>query len=224
MNAVTAPAAAVFDLDETLLDQSSAADTAVIAWASELGIVDAAVAQTWSRISHTHYARYQAREISFEDQRRERVREFLGHGFTDDEASMTFRGYLDRYEAGWKLFPDAIPALRRARAAGRPVVVLTNGDRSQQLRKIDRFTLGGEIDELVCSSELPFGKPHASAFSAATRELGFSDVDSLMIGDSPVNDYQGALEFGMRAVLIDRVGTHAQLAFDAVDTLDDVRF
>ncbi len=213
----------VFDLDETLLDQSSAADAAVIAWAADLGVEDADIAQRWSRISNGHYARYQAREISFEGQRRERVREFLGHGFTDDEASMTFRGYLDRYEAGWKLFPDAIPALRRARAAD-PVVVLTNGDRSQQLRKIDRFTLGGEIDELVCSSELPFGKPHASAFSAATRELGFSDVDSLMIGDSPVNDYQGALEFGMRAVLIDRVGTHPQLAFDAVDTLDDIRF
>ncbi|WP_305685200.1 hypothetical protein [Microbacterium sp.] len=74
--------AVVFDLDETLLDQSSA----VIAWAADLGVEDADIAQRWSRISNGHYARYQAREISFEGQRRERVREFLGRQLTDEHA------------------------------------------------------------------------------------------------------------------------------------------
>lgn len=216
--------AVVFDLDETLLDQSSAADAAVVAWASELGITDTDVARNWSQISSRHYARYQSREITFEAQRRERVREFLGRSFTDDEASSTFRGYLARYEAGWKIFPDAIPALRRARTAGRPVVILTNGDRSQQLRKLERFALSGEIDALVCSSELPFGKPHATAFIAATRELGFSESDSLMVGDSLPNDYQGAIDFGMHAVLVDRVGAHRHRPVTSVKSLDDIAF
>lgn len=224
MSTDPAARAVVFDLDDTLLDQSSAADAAVIAWASELGLEHADVAHTWSRISSRHYTRYQSREITFEDQRRERVREFLGRSFTDDEASRTFRGYLDRYESGWRLFPDAIPAARRARAAGRPVVILTNGDRTQQLRKLDRFALSGEIDALVCSSELPFGKPHASAFLAATRELGFSEVDSLMVGDSVANDYQGAVDFGMRAILIDRAGEHLHRAIASVASLDDIAF
>jgi len=224
MTAARTPCAVVFDLDETLLDQSSAADAAVIDWACELGIADADVARTWSRISTRHFARYQAREISFEDQRRERVRELLGRSLTDDEASRTFCGYLDRYESGWKIFPDALPAMRRARAAGRPVVILTNGDRTQQLRKLDRFALSGEIDALVCSSDIPFGKPHATAFIAATRELGYSEVDSLMIGDSLSGDYQGAIDFGMRAVLIDRAGTHRNRAINSVSSLDDLAF
>lgn len=224
MTSSTDRCAVVFDLDETLLDQSSAADAAVVAWASELGITYPDLARSWSQISSRHYARYQSREITFEDQRRERVREFLGRSFTDDEASTTFRGYLDRYESGWKIFPDAIPALRRARTAGRPVVILTNGDRAQQLRKLDRFALSGEIDALICSSELPFGKPHATAFTAATRDLGFSEDDSLMVGDSLSNDYQGAIDFGMRAVLIDRAGTHRHRPITAVESLDDITF
>ncbi|MCS3842731.1 hypothetical protein [Microbacterium sp. AK031] len=78
--------AVVFDLDETLLDQSSAADAAVIAWAADLGVEDADIAQRWSLISNGHYARYQTREISFEGQRRERMREFLGRQLTDEHA------------------------------------------------------------------------------------------------------------------------------------------
>lgn len=224
MTTTTRARAVVFDLDETLLDQSSAADAAVTAWASELGIVDANVAATWSRISRRHYARYQSREITFEDQRRERVREFLGRDFSDEEASATFRGYLERYESGWEIFPDAIPAIRRARADDRPVVILTNGDRAQQLRKLDRFALSSEVDAIICSSDLPFGKPHAAAFLAATRGLGFSEDESLMVGDSLANDYQGAIDFGMRAVLVDRTGVHRHRGVDAVESLDDIIF
>lgn len=216
--------AVIFDLDGTLLDQSSAAGAAVTAWAAELGIVDADVAGAWSRISGRHYARYQSRDITFEDQRRERVREFLGRDFSDEEASATFRGYLERYESGWEIFPDAIPAMRRARAADRPVVILTNGDRAQQMRKLDGFALSSEVDAIICSSDLPFGKPHAAAFLAATRDLGFSEDESLMVGDSLANDYQGAIDFGMRAVLVDRSGAHRDSAVDAVESLDDIIF
>lgn len=205
--------AVVFDLDETLLDQASASQAAVLSWASSLGFADTDIAGRWATISSRHYARYQLREITFEDQRRERVREFLDQSLTDDEASEAFRGYLNRYEDGWTLFPDAVPALRRAREAGRSVAILTNGDRDQQLRKLDRFGLISKIDLLVCSSELPFGKPHPSAFSAVTDALGVTARESIMIGDSLRNDYQGAQDFGMHAVLVDRHGalTHAEV-------------
>lgn len=214
--------AVVFDLDGTLIDHQPAAEAAVTAWAIELGVDDPDVASTWSQISARHYARYQAREISFDDQRRERVREFLGCRLTDAEASTLFQSYLERYEAGWRLFPDALPALRRAQRTGRPVVILTNGDRAQQLGKLDRFALTGEIDDIVCSSELPFGKPHAMAFAAATENLGFSVVDSLMIGDSLRNDYHGAIDFGMQAVLLDRSGLLARNDVNFVTSLDDI--
>ncbi|MFY9713694.1 MAG: HAD family hydrolase [Microbacterium sp.] len=216
-------AAVVFDLDGTLLDTESAADAASIAWAAEHGVLDDDVAERWRRIATTHYRRWQTREIGFQDQRRERVGEFLGRKMTDAEASAVFEGYLERYEAGWRLFDDAVPALRRARDAGLAVAVLTNGDRAQQLQKIGRFALETEVDVIVCSSDLPAGKPDPRAFTAVLGELGVNAQASLMIGDSFEADYDGALRFGMRAVLLDRSGRHDP-GPERVRTLDDVAF
>ncbi|MEV4774981.1 HAD family hydrolase [Microbacterium sp. LWH12-1.2] len=223
MTALAPLAAAVFDLDGTLLDQESAADAASIAWAADHGIQEDDVAERWRRIATKHYRRWQAREISFQGQRRERVREFLGQAMTDAEASAVFEGYLGRYEAGWRLFDDAIPALRRARDAGLAVAVLTNGDRTQQLQKLDRFALDAEIDLIVCSSDLPAGKPDPRAYATVLEQLGVVSRASLMIGDSYEADYEGALMSGMRAVLLDRNGRHDP-APDRVQTLDDVAF
>ena len=223
MTGTAALAAAVFDLDGTLLDQESAADAASVAWAAEHGIFDDAVASRWRRIATMHYRRWQAREISFQDQRRERVRDFLGQAMTDAEASAVFEGYLERYEAGWRLFDDAVPALRRARDAGLAVAILTNGDRTQQLQKIGRFALDAEVDAIICSSDLPAGKPDPRAYAAVLEALDVPPHVSLMIGDSYEADYEGALGSGMRAVLLDRAGRHDS-GPDRVRTLEDLSF
>lgn len=217
-------AAAVFDLDGTLVDQKSAASSAVIPWAAELGITDTEVPARWAEIADRHYRRYQRREISFEGQRRERVREFVDADLTDAEASRIFSGYLARYEAGWRLFDDAIPALRRARAAGLAVAVLTNGDRTQQWQKAVRFGLEGEIDAMVCSSELPAGKPDRRAFEAISERIGVRPESAVMIGDSPGTDIRGALDSGMAAVLLDREHRHPASAALRVGSLDEIEF
>ena len=224
MNRIPALSAVVFDLDGTLIDQQAAADAASTAWAAEHGITDGDVATRWKRIATKHYRRWQAREISFQDQRRERVREFLNRPMTDAEASLVFDGYLDRYETGWRLFDDAIPALRRARDAGLAVAVLTNGDRAQQLRKIERFALDGEIDLLLCSSDLPAGKPDPRAFAAVLERLGAVAAEAIMIGDSREADYDGARSFGMHAVHLDREAPPRDLVADSIRTLDELRF
>lgn len=217
-------AAAVFDLDQTLLDQRFAADAAAIAWAADHGITDVDVATRWSAIATRHYRRYQMREIGFEDQRRERVREFLARVLSDGEASSVFDGYLERYEAGWRLFADAVPALRRASAAGLKVAILTNGERSQQLRKLERFSLDAEIDLLVCSSDLPAGKPDPRTYATVTAQLGVSSGEAIMIGDSLDADYQGALASGMQARLLDRCDLHQQITHGRITSLDELVF
>ncbi|HET9658310.1 MAG TPA: hypothetical protein VFP72_23360, partial [Kineosporiaceae bacterium] len=70
--------AVFFDLDGTLVDQATAAATAVVPWAADHGITDPDVAQRWAAISEVYYTRYQRRELTFAGQRRWRVREFLG--------------------------------------------------------------------------------------------------------------------------------------------------
>ncbi|GIF38098.1 haloacid dehalogenase [Actinoplanes xinjiangensis] len=216
--------AIVFDLDDTLVDQVTASGAAVVAWAATLGVTGPDVPGRWAALSERHYARYQLREITFSGQRRERVREFLGAELSDAEADGLFAGYLERYEAGWTVFGDAIPALRRVRAAGLTAAVLTNGDEGQQRRKLDRLGLAPEIDLMVASSSLPAGKPDPRAYRHVVDLLGVAAGAALMVGDSLVRDVRGALAAGLPAVLLDRFDAHPTTDVRRIRTLDELTF
>ncbi|MEV4350709.1 HAD family hydrolase [Actinoplanes sp. NPDC049596] len=184
----------------------------------------AEIAERWARVSERHYARYQRREISFAEQRRERVREFLGRALSEREADDLFAGYLEQYEAGWVVFDDAVPALRRARAAGLTVAVLTNGEESQQVRKVDRVGLAEEIDMLVASSTLPAGKPDPRAFRHTVERLKVDVGRALMIGDSFEKDVAGAQAAGLPAILLDREDAHVGIEVPRIRSLHELTF
>jgi putative hydrolase of the HAD superfamily len=212
----------LFDLDDTLVDQEGASRTALLDWLPELGLdlddPDELVA-AWHTIAEDAYARYQRREITFQDQRRVRVREFLGADATDDEADELFTGYLSRYERAWIAFDDAVPALRRVRDAGLVVAVLTNGDSVHQRRKLDRTGLAEHLDVVVASDDLPAGKPDPRAYAATCEILGVAAGDVLMVGNDLEKDFQGPLDAGLGAVLLDRNDRYPDVV-DRIRTLD----
>lgn len=216
--------AVLFDLDDTLVDQETASTAAVTAWATELGITDEEVSQRWADISDRNYRRYQRREVTFTQQRRERVREFLGITVDDAQADDLFAGYLQRYEAGWMVFGDAVRALRRAREQGLIVAVFTNGDEEHQRFKLKKLDLADEIDILVASSMLPAGKPDPRAFAHALSLIGVTSDEALMIGNSLEKDVRGALAAGLHAVLLDRHDAHRNTDVCRVRTLAELDF
>jgi putative hydrolase of the HAD superfamily len=216
--------AVIFDLDDTLVDQKSAARTAVVAWAAEHGITDPDVGQRWARISEIHYERYQRRELTFAQQRATRVREFLALDVDEDAASALFDGYLTRYEAQWVAFDDAVPALRRTRAAGLTVAVLTNGDDDHQRFKLAKLGLTDEIDVLIASSTLPAGKPDPRAFDSALTKIGIEKNQALMIGDSLEKDVHGAINAGVNAILLDRRNAWPDIDIPRMISLDELQF
>ena len=214
--------AVLFDLDGTLVDHESAAAAAVVVWAAEYGVVGAAVATDWAAVSDKHYRRYQRRELTFAEQRRLRVREFLGVDVDDAEADAMFEGYVRRYEAGWSVYDDAVPALRAVRTAGLGAVVLTNGNTAHQRYKLDRMGLTAEIDELITGDDLPATKPDPRAFAYALERLGASPDEVMMVGDSLENDIRGAQAAGIHAVLIDRNDRHAQADVPRIRSLTEL--
>jgi putative hydrolase of the HAD superfamily len=214
----------LFDLDDTLVDTRAAADAAVVPWAAEHGVTDPQVRERWASVSETHYARYQRREITFAEQRRARVRDFLSLAVPDGEADAIFAGYVGRYQAGWALFDDAVPALRRVRAAGLMVAIFTNGDEAQQRLKLGLVGLTDEIDVLVASSMLTVGKPDRRAFAGALELTGLKAGEALMVGDSLRTDVRGALDAGISAVLVDRAGAHPQADVPRITSLQELVF
>lgn len=216
----------LFDLDDTLVDVSSAARTAVVPWAAELGVdgTPNEIVRRWVAISQPHYRRYQRREVTFAQQRRARVRELAPHlDLIDDEAAdQTFAAYLTRYEAAWVCFDDAVPALRRLRARGLRVGILTNGEQAHQELKLELVGLRGEVDLMITSSELTYGKPHPLAYAVAVERLGMPADEIVMVGDSLENDVLAALDYGLDAVLLDRRGEYAESPVPRIHTLAEL--
>jgi putative hydrolase of the HAD superfamily len=102
-------------------------------------------------------------------------------------------------------FPDAAPALRALRGRGLKLVVASNWDCSLP-EWLDGAGLGGLLDGAVSSAVAGEPKPGAAVFREALRLAGVGPGEALHVGDSLVNDVEGARAAGVRAVLLARDG------------------
>jgi len=129
------------------------------------------------------------------------LREALGLAGLDQATAR--RVMLEALE--FKPFPDAAPALRELRAAGYPLVVVSNWDCSlpEWLGPPGLLEL---VDGVVSSAEVGAAKPDPAPFARGLELAGVRPEDALHVGDSLANDVAGARAAGVRAVLIDRAG------------------
>jgi HAD superfamily hydrolase (TIGR01509 family) len=138
--------------------------------------------------------------------------------------------YMDVYERGWRragldvprdvlwrildleqrcwdhaarLAPDALATLERLRARGLRTAVASNAPfLPEHLHRQLRTTgIAERIDVAVFSSEIGRRKPAPELYLAALDRLGVPAADALYVGDRVVEDHDGPLAVGMRAVL-----------------------
>ena len=105
----------------------------------------------------------------------------------------------------FEMYDDAAPVLRGLQASGLQVGLISNSHRSLDAFR-EYFSLTGLISVSVSSAEHGFMKPHRSIFDAALSRAGVQAGESVMVGDSLKHDVEGALQAGMRAVLLRRSG------------------
>jgi len=194
--------ALLLDLDDTLLDDRSASANGFVAFLSAhrhkcAFSDDAEALQAWRDAANRHWLRYEQGEISFQEQRRCRVRDFLGEPLSDAAADASFRVYQEAYEASWRLLPDVSEFLSRTRSI--PKVIITNGDRETQLRKIDATGLRPHVRGVVTPGDCGHWKPSITIFRAALELLSVRPEDCLMIGDDVRRDIEPAAALGMRS-------------------------
>jgi HAD superfamily hydrolase (TIGR01509 family) len=102
-------------------------------------------------------------------------------------------------------FADVAPALEDLRARGPRLVVVSNWDCSLT------DVLGGLgllplFDAVVTSAEVGASKPDARIFRAALAAARCDAAEAVHVGDSVVNDIEGARGAGIRALLLARDG------------------
>jgi putative hydrolase of the HAD superfamily len=101
----------------------------------------------------------------------------------------------------FELYDDARPALAELRARGLRIGLVSNTGRD-----LAQFVVHHELDVDVAVGSRAHGKtkPDPTIFEAALRGLETGPASAAMIGDSIVDDVEGARALGIQALLLDR--------------------
>jgi HAD superfamily hydrolase (TIGR01662 family) len=187
--------AVFFDVGETLVDETRLwgawADALGIPWFTFMAVIGGLIER---------------------GDRHDRAFEVLAPGFEPLLENETF-GLED-------LYPDAIPCLKRLRAAGYLVGVA--GNQSERLEKVMRG-LDLPVDVIASSASLDVEKPSPLFFERLAAKAGVGPQESAYVGDRLDNDVVPAREAGMVGVFIKR-GPWAHLhAHDVTTRRPDVK-
>ena len=120
------------------------------------------------------------------------------------------------HSENFELYEDAIPVLEEVRSHGLKVALVSNTSRDLDAF-IRHFAL--EVDAWISSGTHGKVKPSPTIFRAALELLDVAPEEAAMVGDSPLDDVEGAKALGMRAFLLDREGRFPERD----DTLPDLR-
>jgi HAD superfamily hydrolase (TIGR01549 family) len=103
----------------------------------------------------------------------------------------------------FELYDDVPGVLRQLADSGLRIGLISNTHRCLASFQ-SHFDLQGLVSATVSSSDHGLMKPHPSIFTAALQLLGVPAAEAVMVGDSDTHDVEGALNVGMRAILLNR--------------------
>lgn len=103
-------------------------------------------------------------------------------------------------------YPDAANVLIGLKGAGMKIGIITNAFMKDVEEILARAELPRVFDILVGIDSVGKPKPHPEIFLYAIRALGIRPNEALFVGDSLEKDYFGALNSGLKAILLDRKG------------------
>ena len=115
-------------------------------------------------------------------------------------AQMLAEHYDTKFGTFNVIFKETVPLLKELRAKGIKTGVITNGPSVLQHTKLDNSGLLPYCDIVVVSGDINIHKPDAAIFIYTADKLGLKAEECLYVGDHPVNDIEGALGAGMKAV------------------------
>ena len=98
-----------------------------------------------------------------------------------------------------QLLPGALELMQYL-AKKYSVVIISNGFKEVQYRKIASSGLRPYINHVVLSEEVGVQKPDRQIFEHALHLLGLTPQDVLMIGDNPETDIKGAMDMGIDTI------------------------
>ena len=198
--------AVMFDLDDTLLDHSSAATSGARELARIVGRtadVDAFVT-SWKAHSAEAYPRYLSGELTYDEMRYVRMQRSVDSSLSREAALELFDLYAAAYQGAWLVFED-VPACLQA-LSNLKLGVITNGRAVEQRAKLRVLDIETHFHHVGISEEFGQPKPEPAIFLDACAGLNVQPDRALYVGDSHKIDFLGAQDSGLQALWLNRKG------------------
>jgi putative hydrolase of the HAD superfamily len=216
MSRVELPNVLLLDLDDTILDDSSARDRCWQETCDEAARRNSAVdAQRLraelERVREEFWSdrdRHRAWRVRLADAYGEIVAESLAAAGVDDRTLGLELGAMhhELRKAAIAPLEGALDTLHALRERGVTLGLITNGGSEGQREKIERFALAAHFAYIGIEGEVGHGKPHRRAYEAALEHLDVDAADCWMVGDNLEWDVAGAQAVGIRGIWLDKNG------------------
>ncbi|MBE3570210.1 MAG: HAD family hydrolase [Bacillales bacterium] len=214
----------LFDLDNTLFPFDSYWNKATtdIFYRSDL-TKDLPIEEFFSYYRHyDHYfwKLHQEGQISLDEVRQQRLIHALKHFDRDicaEDADHFFQEFFSRLIYLLKPEEEVYSFLQELKKSYK-VGIITNGKSSEQrtkLKKLNLFDLFTE-EEMFISEETGYEKPQREAFLLPLSHYGIAPEQAVYIGDSWINDIEGATNVGMNAIWINPNGNEVPNTYKPV--------
>jgi putative hydrolase of the HAD superfamily len=102
----------------------------------------------------------------------------------------------------WFVYEDVIPTLKNWQKKGISLGIISNFD-SRLYQVLHYLELSDFFTSITLSSYTGFAKPHPQIFQTALSKHDILPHQGWHIGDSQGDDYEGAMQAGMKAFLVD---------------------
>ncbi len=106
----------------------------------------------------------------------------------------------------WQLYPEVPGVIAALRRQGLKLAVVANWD-PRLAPLLEELGLARFLDAVVTSTEVGAEKPDRRIFATALGRLGVEPAAALHVGDRQLEDFEGAIAAGMRALRVDRRST-----------------
>ncbi len=98
--------------------------------------------------------------------------------------------------------PGASSLLEQLKQRDYKLAVISNGGHATRLKILEGLGFRHYFDEVFSSESVGIAKPKAEIFLHSCTQIKTKPQQSLYIGDHPINDYQGATDAGLKALLL----------------------
>lgn len=192
-----------FDLDDTLMDFSSASNEAFVRLMEHYNFPnDTQCFEVYQRVNHQTWLEFEQNLISSHKLRSLRFERFLSamHWTDKADAFEMNTNYISFLINESNLVSGALPLLNFFKDKI-PMGILTNGLKEAQRPRLSKVDIAHYFDHIIVSDEIGISKPNRAIFTLAKQTTGdLPSENILLIGDNPLSDINGAQKFGFKTI------------------------